>query len=183
MEGAIPQLPATNGYVQHSLQVTPAGELKKVRELRLDAGQAEVPITPTIAGEIRLGATLMIPKAEAKHAAKTSAKVQALALTGGETSAVVKAGAAVMFDLVALEQTAASGMRVMVHARDAYGNLDEECDREVHVELGQPLVSSVGAVELPGDGIVKLRRGIAEIRGIRPKPESGEGLESCQPQP
>lgn len=83
-----------------------------------------------------------------------------------------------MFDLMALDQTAASGMRVMVHARDAYGNLDEECNREVHVELvAQPRVGSVGTVEFPGDGLVKLRRGVAEIRGIRPKLEPGERLD------
>ena len=76
-----------------------------------------------------------------------------MALSAGETTAVVTASSAEMFDLVPLDQ-GLGGMRVMVHARDAYGNLDETCDREVVVELEQ---ADIGA---PTSQVVLLTHGV-----------------------
>jgi len=53
----------------------------------------------------------------------------------------------------------------MVHARDAYGNLDEDCDREVVVELDRGGANTFMTV--PNGGLVKLERGVAELTGIR----------------
>ena len=95
-----------------------------------------------------------------------------MALGRGGTKASVTAGAAEWFDLVPLDQGHA--LRIMVHARDAWGNLDEGCDREIVLEKASNEVGGGG--EAPR--IVKLLHGVGEITGIRPGgAEDGERRE------
>jgi len=148
------RVPTTNGTVQHSVKAT-GGALKNVQTIALVDGRTRLPINATIAGELRLSAEL---KDDGKAVA---GKLQ---LATGVCSAWVTAAAAEMFDLVPLDQTT-EGMRVMVHARDAYGNLDEDCDREVVVELDRGGANTFMTV--PNGGLVKLERGVAELTGIR----------------
>ena len=84
----------------------------------------------------------------------------------GSTVIPVKADSAQSFDLVPLDQGAGYGVRVMVHARDCYGNLDEECEREVVVELDE--LDMPEGVVLPDGGLIQLSNGTAELTGIRP---------------
>jgi len=91
------------------------------------------------------------------------------AWNAGTGQVSVQAAPAEMFDLVPLDQSGPlGGMRLMVHARDAYGNLDETCEREVVVELDH-----FGPVALdhfvPDGGLVKLRGGVGELAGLHPK--------------
>jgi hypothetical protein len=51
------RLPTTNGSVKHDVDLND-GVLKKVQTLKLVDGQVKLPINATIAGELRLSATL-----------------------------------------------------------------------------------------------------------------------------
>ena len=159
-KNAVPTLPVTNGSVKHTVAQT-GHSLKREINLTLDNGQVKTPIHATIAGELRLSAAM---KSDGKSASKFS-------LLPGSMSAQVVAAAAEMFDLVPLDQTT-GGMRVVVHARDAYGNLDETCDREVLIELDRPDAGKFVepfAFDVPDGGLVKLEQGVAELKGIRAK--------------
>ena len=155
------RLPTTNGSVKHDVDLND-GVLKKVQTLKLVDGQVKLPINATIAGELRLSATL---KDDAKNTGAGK-----LVLASGAVVANVTAAAAEMFDLVPLDQTG-DGLRVMVHARDAYGNLDEACDREVLIEIDHH--GSEPFLTVPNSGLVKLSGGVAELTGIRRR-EEGE---------
>jgi hypothetical protein len=124
--GGSAMLPRTNGAVTHSVAPTPNGTLIHNTTVHLKNGVAHTSVKATVAGELRLSAM-----------AKASSS--AVPLVTGASSVLVHACAAEMFDLVPLDQ-GLGGMRLMVHARDAYGNLDEECEREVVIELEQASV-------------------------------------------
>ena len=65
-------------------------------------------------------------------------------------------------------------LRIMVHARDPWGNLDEGCNREIVLEKGPNDVGGAGATPR----IVQLSHGVGEITGIRPGgTEDGERRE------
>ena len=75
----------------------------------------------TVAGELALRASFAKGKEKAE-----------LELREASYTAQVTAGTCSgMFDMVPLAQSADAGMRLMVYARDAYGNLDETCESTV----------------------------------------------------
>ena len=183
LPGAQVVLPTTNGTVKHTVALTPGGELKHVNVLALKCGEAYASVRATVAGQLRLSATvkgvavkgakaspngggaLAAPSASSYMYTSSSASSFASTWTAGSATLGVEAAAAEVFDIVPLDQSL-GGLRVMVHARDAYGNLDEKCEREVVLELD-------GNDGFDGaDGVmVKLSRGTAELTGIRPKSE------------
>ena len=134
----------------------------KTATLTLKNGEARTTVNPTIAGELRLVATQQLAKGKAAGASGGRE------LGPGSLSLQVRASEAEHFSLVPLDQRR-GGMRVMVHARDAFGNLDESCEREVFLEPSIELEGDDGDgqpprnVTLPGGGLVKLSSGVAEL--------------------
>ena len=158
------KLPVTNGKVKHTVTTTAKGELKNALTLSLKNGQATATVRATVAGWLQLSAAV---KASGGGGGGSTSAYAAWNAGTGQVS--VQAAPAEMFDLVPLDQSGPlGGMRLMVHARDAYGNLDETCEREVVVELDH-----FGPVALdhfvPDGGLVKLRGGVGELAGLHPK--------------
>jgi len=134
----------------HSVRLMPKGRLLNEVKLVLKMGSGSAKVRATIAGELSL------------TAAQPGAPQNGVAIAKGARTVDVKAAPAEMFDLVPLDQ-GAFGMRVMVHARDPYGNLDEECEREVVIE---PSGEGEERVGLPDGGLVRLVGGVAELTGL-----------------
>ena len=164
------KLPATNGKVKHSVVATTNGELKNSTTLALKGGQAVASLRATVAGWLRVNATVAV---KGGGSGGTAAPSRGLASTfaawnAGTTRVSVQAAPAEMFDLVPLDQSGPlGGLRVMVHARDAYGNLDEECEREVVIELDR--FGELGGAFVPDGGLVKLSGGVGELTSLQPK--------------
>ena len=174
-----------SGSKPHTVAETPSGEFKKVSTLKLVNGEAKAKVLATVAGELRLLATHVYGGGGASGGkgggkpAGGAAGAFDRELAVGMSQLSIKAGKAEHFDLVPLDQ-GGHAMRVMVHARDAYGNLDEECEKEVVLQLGgggggdeaggggHEGAAAFPRVMMPdrADGVVKLTHGVAEVSTI-----------------
>ena len=176
-------LPTTNGTAAHTLAIAADGSLTSTSTLKLKDGCATLCARATIAGEWLFTATHAGGReaaggegagkeANGKGGNGKEAK-EALALGKASAAARVRAGAAEWFDLVTLNQRL-DGMRLMVHARDAFGNLDESCEREVVVELNDGAALELTQPDAAVRGgssrspvVVKLLHGVGELTGIQ----------------
>ena len=160
VEGAPPKSapPAARGEHAGGASAAPS----KTTTLTLKNGEARISVCPKVAGELRLVATQQL---SGKGGGKAGSAPER-ELAPCHLCLPVVADIAEDFDLVPLDQ-GAHGLRMMVYARDAYGNLDETCEREIFLE---PSVELEG--EKPGDGarsvtlpgtFVKLHEGVAEL--------------------
>ena len=156
-----------SGSKPHSVTETATGEFKKTSALKLTNGEARLKVNATVAGELRLSVSHQHAGAAVKGKAGGGGGGGGAfdrELLPGESALPVKSGRAEHFDLVPLDQ-GAHAMRVMVHARDAFGNLDEECESEVVLQL-EGAQGEFPRVMLADGGHVKLSQGVAEVSTV-----------------